>query len=278
MWITKECEDLGSIITKVEKIEMTMHKQALIYYKSGLNEVDKVFQDSYYFRHGYICEINFQVNGVVLYFNKYEYNSDYIKDFGMFIINRESLIEYNEYESEPLEFVKFEQYKHRMKYMTRKAFGLTGELVAAIGKKVDKLENTYYSPAIIFNVKYYDQNNEIKTIEFYTLKEYSDEMRIIFNMFFVRDLEEELKNINPNSESSCFIATACYNNLYCPEVMKFREFRDKYLLKNEIGCFFVKLYYNLSPRLIKILTKQQLEFVKINFLDRIYKLITKHKL
>lgn len=46
----------------------------------------------------------------------------------------------------------------------------------------------------------------------------------------------------------CFIATAVYEDYNHPEVMKLREFRDNYLLTNEAGKKFVRVYYKYSPK------------------------------
>ena len=39
------------------------------------------------------------------------------------------------------------------------------------------------------------------------------------------------KNVEQSNDSSCYIATAIYENPNCDEVMCFRTFRDNYLLK-----------------------------------------------
>lgn len=49
----------------------------------------------------------------------------------------------------------------------------------------------------------------------------------------------------------CFIATACYGNSDCTEVMVLRRFRDEFLLKSKVGGYFVNAYYRLSPPLAK---------------------------
>ncbi len=49
------------------------------------------------------------------------------------------------------------------------------------------------------------------------------------------------------SVDECFIATAAYGSKLKPAVSLLRRFRDQYLLTNEIGAAFVKVYYRKSP-------------------------------
>ena len=45
----------------------------------------------------------------------------------------------------------------------------------------------------------------------------------------------------------CFIATAAYGSYFEEHVKTLRDFRDNYLLTNELGRMFVSFYYNNSP-------------------------------
>jgi hypothetical protein len=50
----------------------------------------------------------------------------------------------------------------------------------------------------------------------------------------------------PN-QGGCFIATAAYGADWHAEVLALRDFRDRYLLRNAAGRWFVARYYELSP-------------------------------
>ena len=60
-----------------------------------------------------------------------------------------------------------------------------------------------------------------------------------------------------NSSSSvkrsggCYIATAVYGSYDCPEVWVLRRYRDYSLKKSLMGRLFIKIYYAVSPTLVK---------------------------
>jgi hypothetical protein len=53
----------------------------------------------------------------------------------------------------------------------------------------------------------------------------------------------------------CFIATAAYGSLLEPHVKILRHFRDRFLITNTAGTYFVKLYYKYSPPLADFISK-----------------------
>lgn len=54
-----------------------------------------------------------------------------------------------------------------------------------------------------------------------------------------------------NQRQGCYIATAVYGSYDCPEVWVLRRFRDYSLAKSYYGRIFIKIYYKISPILVK---------------------------
>jgi cold shock CspA family protein/predicted RNA-binding Zn-ribbon protein involved in translation (DUF1610 family) len=59
------------------------------------------------------------------------------------------------------------------------------------------------------------------------------------------------------NDSSCFIATAVYGDVYAPEVIALRRFRDETLEPNTLGRLFIALYYRLSPPIARFLSRHR---------------------
>jgi len=87
-----------------------------------------------------------------------------------------------------------------------------------------------------------------------------------------REIEKEKNNPQKTSSGSkegCYIATAVYGSYDCPEVWVLRRYRDHYLKKTVLGKLFVKLYYSISPKLVKIFgNNKKLKNLFKNLLDR----------
>lgn len=53
-------------------------------------------------------------------------------------------------------------------------------------------------------------------------------------------------------DDGCYVATCVYGSYDCPEVWTLRRYRDKKLSKSVGGRFFIKLYYAISPTIVKL--------------------------
>lgn len=64
--------------------------------------------------------------------------------------------------------------------------------------------------------------------------------------------------------SGCYIATCVYGSYDCPQVWTLRRYRDDYLAQTRCGRLFIKLYYAISPSIVKC-------FGKFRFFHRFFK-------
>ena len=69
-------------------------------------------------------------------------------------------------------------------------------------------------------------------------------------------LTEEIKTkdssyIAPNTGGGCYIATCVYKSYDCPQVWVLRRYRDFRLSKIWYGRTFVRVYYTISPTIVK---------------------------
>lgn len=58
--------------------------------------------------------------------------------------------------------------------------------------------------------------------------------------------------INTRKKRGCYIATCVYNSYDCPPVWVLRRYRDNKLSASWHGKLFIKLYYSISPSIVKI--------------------------
>lgn len=79
------------------------------------------------------------------------------------------------------------------------------------------------------------------------------------------DLKTQLATINTGGSggssggsSGCYIATMAYGDYDHPQVMILRQFRDEVLGKSVGGKWFIKTYYDYSPKLVEKLKNQRI--------------------
>lgn len=97
---------------------------------------------------------------------------------------------------------------------------------------------------------------------------YLDDEKIVNISFQNENLQlEELlidKKFNINTiKGGCYIASCVYGSYNAKEVWVLRRYRDSFLSTNLFGRFFIKIYYKVSPILLKFFSNKKW-FVKIN--------------
>ena len=56
---------------------------------------------------------------------------------------------------------------------------------------------------------------------------------------------------NHSESQGCYVATCVYGSYDCPQVWTLRRFRDYVLAKSFFGRTFIRLYYAVSPTIVK---------------------------
>ncbi len=124
-----------------------------------------------------------------------------------------------------------------------------------------KIKELCQSEGKLAAIKYY---KDVKKVDLKTAKDYVDR--------FTQHNNIQCKKGN------CFIATACYGNYNAREVLLLREFRDDVLLNYNLGFYFVRMYYFVSPPIANLISKSEiLKQTTRSFLHPIIKHIEKEK-
>ena len=67
----------------------------------------------------------------------------------------------------------------------------------------------------------------------------------------INDASKVNVKINKIKPQGCYIASSIYGSYDCPQVWTLRRFRDNTLAKSWYGRAFIKIYYTISPTLVK---------------------------
>lgn len=65
-------------------------------------------------------------------------------------------------------------------------------------------------------------------------------------------------NTNTQSSGGCYVATCVYGSYDCPEVWTLRRYRDYDLSQTWQGRLFIKLYYAISPTIVRVFGKNEI--------------------
>lgn len=263
-WLTKEAdpkilEKNGNIIRDMEFAMAGDKRFSYIYYHSGSDLIDNMIGSDYTYD-GYISTIFATIPTVGLQFM--DVHNFKVNDFGLFHINRESILSFDETKNQNKEIIDLSKCKDNLRFM-RNAAGLVGRGISnAIDRK--KAFPMIVKNGSIFNLRYIDKNELENTLQIFVENEHSSLVRIFLNTYYKNVLPEEAKK--PVSNTLCYVATACYGDLYANEVILLRRFRDDYLNNTIIGKLFIKCYYLSSTFLYKPLLKSPKISGKIKYI------------
>lgn len=282
IWLTEECS-LGPRLNELGYTDVYGHPQAHVYYEKGISEFEKIFNSENYIKAGYLCTLLASENGMSIFFVKL--NGENVSDLAVASINRKNILSFDELESDNLQIVKEEETKHKLKSRLKTgakiAFSDSGLLGGAVvnalnlaGGAVDS--NTEHVKGAKFILKYTGSNGLENCIVLYSSERSRHKVQLFLNTYYKTELPIEAKKPAINSSSNCFIATACYRDLYSPEVILLRKFRDEILCKYFLGRIFIKFYYSSSPVLYhQLLSSPKISIQIKSFLDTLVHLIRK---
>ena len=262
IWLTESC-DGGPNLKELGYTDVYGHPQAHFYYEKGISEFDRIFNSENYIKAGYLCTMLACVNEMNIFCIKRK--GDKLADFGVARINRKNILSLDVLESDNLFVVKEEADKHkpisRLKQDANIAFsnvGLLGGIVIDAvnltgGTSVNA--NTELVKGAKFILRYKDSNGLENSIVLYSSERDRHLVQLFLNTYYKPELPVQATNSTTNSSSNCYIATACYRDIYSPEVILLRKFRDEILSKNFFGRIFIKFYYSTSPFIYNHLLK-----------------------
>ena len=91
-----------------------------------------------------------------------------------------------------------------------------------------------------------DRNKSIEYFEKAAGQGYGNAQKYLDELMLQRDSVNHAKKTG-----GCYIATAVYGSYDCPEVWTLRRYRDYSLAMTKCGSIFIKVYYIISPILVK---------------------------
>lgn len=83
----------------------------------------------------------------------------------------------------------------------------------------------------------------------------------------------EINQKSQKSSNGCYVATCIYGSYDCPQVWTLRRFRDFKLSKSFLGRMFIKIYYKISPKIVKLFGKKN--WFRIFWKKRLDKMVFK---
>lgn len=250
IWLTGNEFVPGEVLNELETESVYNHIQSRVYYQDGLTEIENIFRPSNYIDKGYVCTLVAHKDAISIIFLKYK-GVDPV-DAGIAYIDRSKIIGFEEEIASNLTVVKREEGKHSRKNFGRKAFAGASVLISSVSDQFVSV-NTHQVNGVKYKLYYQNKFGDKDSLTLYSSDDYKSDVTLFLNTYFKKDLPEEAKKPIEQEKSNCFIATACYRDIFSEEVIFFRWYRDNKLQKTILGRLFIKVYYKISPYFYKLL-------------------------
>jgi hypothetical protein len=263
-----EYADYGDLISEIGHIDFYGKYHPAVYYEKGISEVDNLFGSTPYFKQGYVSYLIRQENCFSLIFMKWD--DERPIDIGGLYISKDDIIDFQEFDADNLNVLEPHEIKERMNYMLKKGGGIVGALTGGLTDKLIPV-NTHSVKGSKYILSYYDNSNQKRDIVLYSSDDYFQDVYLFIKTYYKKELPKEALSNSKTSNSNCFIATACYKDSFCEEVIFFRKYRDLKLDKSFLGRLFIALYYKFTPYIYKFLFKKPkiTKHIKL-ILDKLY--------
>jgi hypothetical protein len=79
-----------------------------------------------------------------------------------------------------------------------------------------------------------------------------EEMDFWMDYYEAEYASNKKKFAKKKKKKGCYVATCVYGSYDCPQVWTLRRYRDYSLKQNPFGRAFIKLYYAVSPTIVKL--------------------------
>jgi len=227
-----------------------------IYYDNGIKEFDILLNHSHDYEYGFCFNIIRYLNGVIFFLNHPKQGNIKVG------IWPHRIIKYETIENQTVDVIKENKITNMISSGAwgEGALGVLSSI--AIGKMIEKVQGIQTSQieGVNYKIYYLDEFDNELCINFHSSKKSS----ISTSLFILTCIpgNDDSTTLKSASNKNCYIATACYGDIDCNEVKIFRYYRDHHLSKNYFGKLFIKIYYSISPYLVRYLMK----YNKINFL------------
>lgn len=238
-----------------------------IYYDSGIEPFDKILNNSHEYEYGFTFNIVRYLNGVIFFLNHPQEGN--IK-FGLW---PHRIIKYETIENQTVNVIKENKITNMISSGAwgEGALGVLSSI--AVGKLIEKIQGIQSAQieGVRYKIYFLDQNDNEACINFHSSKKSAINTSLfILSCIPGNDESTTLASANATNKN-CYVATSCYGNINSYEVNLFRFYRDNYLIKSLSGRIFTKIYYLISPYLVKLLDNNSIinGFVKTHILERI---------
>ena len=149
IWLTGKEFDKGIELKNLYFKEDNNHTQPKIYYKDGIDEIDKHFNPSDYIDKGYLCSLFSNLNGFSIGFFRFVDNKTF--DLAYAHIERNQILHFEEKNEKDLKVEKNEEGKHLVKNIARKGFSSASTIISLVTDRIVNV-NTHFVEGIEYKI------------------------------------------------------------------------------------------------------------------------------